>query len=158
MSNSGATSDDGIAALRPLSACVAGAGVMTLGVLQFLGQLWNAVPDPVRQEMLVTVRVAFLGFLLTLGALVLGWLGKRTGGALWRGAITLFGLTVFAASAYGVALGTGRALGKALPSAPDALPADEVLFMMGAGATAFLALAATLLIMAIRRIFWRPMP
>ena len=139
-----------MAALRPLSACVAGAGVMTLGVLQFLGQVWSAVPDAARQEMLVTVRVAFLGFLFTLAALVLAWIGQRIGGSVWRGAITLFGLIAFAGSAYSVARGTGRALGKAMPSAAEAVPPSEVLALLAAGLLALVLLAAGLAVQALR--------
>lgn len=142
----------GMAALRPLSACVAGSGLMTLGVLQFLGQVWSAVPDAARQEMLATVRVSFFGFLLTLAALVLAWLGQRAGGTAWRGAITLFGLFAFAGSAYSVALGTGRALTKAAPATAAALPPDEVLVFLAAGVIALVLLVAGLTVLAMRRL------
>lgn len=147
--------DAGMAALRPLSACVAGAGVMTLGVLQFLGQVWSAVPEAARQDLLVTVRVAFVGFLLTLAALVLGWLGQRIGGAVWRAAITLFGLFAFAGTAFGVALGIGRALGKATPLVDEVVPADEVLVFLGAAMTALLLLVGVLALLAMRRLLRR---
>jgi len=140
----------GHGALRPLSACVAGAGVMTLGLLQFLGQVWSALPDPARQDLLATVRVAFFGFLLTLAALVLAWLGQRIGGAGWRGAVALFGLFAFAGSAYAVALGTGRALAKASPVDADVFPPDEVLVFMGIGAAALALLLVTLGIIVLR--------
>lgn len=143
--------EGGTTGLRPLSACVAGAGVMTLGVLQFLGQVWSTVPDSARLEMLVTVRVAFIGFLFTLAALVLAWLGQRTAGGWWRGTITLFGLIAFAGSAYSVALGIGRALTTAVPAAGEALPTGEVLAFLAAGVTLLLLLAVSLVGLAVRR-------
>jgi hypothetical protein len=158
MTDKAGDTDAGMAALRPLSACVAGAGIMTLGVLQFLGQVWSAVPDAARLEMLITVRVAFLGFLVTLAALVLAWLGQRIAGPVLRGAITLFGLVVFAASAFSVALGIGRALSKAAPLTNDALPPDGVLAFMGAELVALVLLAAALAIMALRGLLRREEP
>ena len=143
------------AGLRPLSACVAGSGVMTLGVLQFLGQVWSAVPDAARQEMVVTVRVAFLGFIITLAALVLAWLGQRVGGPAWRGMVTLFGLVSFAASAFSVALGIGRGLSKAAPLAKDAMPTDGVLAFMGAAMAVFCLLGLALMVMSARRLLMR---
>lgn len=153
MSEQSATDEQGMAGLRPLSACVAGAGVMTLGVLQFLGQVWSAVPEAARQDLLVTVRVAFFGFLFTLAALVLAWLGQRVGGTVWRAAITLFGLFAFAGTAFGVALGIGRALGKATPLAQGVVPADGVLAFLGAAMTGLLLLAVILVVMVVRQVF-----
>ncbi|TAD82322.1 MAG: hypothetical protein EAY70_03610 [Sphingomonadales bacterium] len=148
--------DAGMAgALRPLSACVAGAGVMTLGVLQFLGQVWSAMPDPARQELLVTVRVAFIGFLVTLAALVLGWLGQRVGGAIWRTAITLFGLIAFAGSAFSVATGIGRALGNATSLVAGVVPPDGVLVFVAVTILALIGLTVALAILAVRHIIRR---
>ncbi len=147
------TDEQGMAGLRPLSACVAGAGVTTLGVLQFLGQVWSVMPEAARQDLLVTVRVAFFGFLFTLAALVLAWLGQRVGGAVWRAAITLFGLFTFAGTSFGVALGIGRALGKATPVAQDIVPADGVLAFLGAAMLGLLLLAVMLAAMTVRRLF-----
>ena len=145
-------------ALRPLTACVAGAGVMTLGVLQFLGQVWSALPDPARQDLLATVRVAFVGFLLTLAALVLAWLGQKIGGTLWRGAISLFGLFAFAGSAYSVALGTGRALAKAAPETVPVIPPDGVLVFLALGVAALLLLVAVLAGLGLRHLLRRDEP
>lgn len=158
MTNSDASDKAADAGLRPLSACVAGAGLMTLGVLQFLGNVWSEIPEAARQELLIATRVAFIGFLFTLAALVLAWLGQQAGGAMWRGATSLFGLIAFAGSAYIVALGTSRALGMAMPTDSAALPGGEVLFFVGAGAAALLLLAAILTLMALRLLLGRKMP
>lgn len=151
MTDEGASDDAGMAALRPLSACVAGSGLMTLGILQFLGQVWSEIPDAARQELLIATRVAFIGFLLCLGALVLAWLGQQVGGVIWRGAASLFGLITFAGSSYIVAISTSRALGIAIPSDREAMPGGEVLFFVGSGAVLLLVLAVVLVILALRQ-------
>ena len=156
MIDAGTSSATPYTALRPLSACAAGAGLLTLGVLQFLGAVWDAIPIPAREELLVATRVAFLGFLFTLAALVLAWLAQGAG-RIWLSLTTVFGLLSFAGSAFLVGRGVSRALAAAMPAAA-ARPPDEVAVFLALAACGMIALIVALPVLAFVRAVKRPRP
>lgn len=148
------TSQDrtGETALRPLVACAAASGVMTLGVLQFLGEVWADLPIAARLAMLEATRTAFFAFLFALAALVLGWFAGRSAGPLWRGAVTLFALLAFVGSALIVTNRISRALAELLPPGSGDTPSDAVGGYIGAGVLALGLLAASLVVLAVIRL------
>ena len=135
--------DAGEAGLRPLTACVAGSGVMTLGLLQFVGNVWNDFPDPARQEMLLATRIGFIALLFALISLVLAWVVRRIAAPWWIGVANLYGLLVFAGSALVITRSLGRALTSVMPQGDMPLP-DDVQGLLGIGGAALVLLALSL--------------
>lgn len=151
----GERDDGGETGLRPLVACTAASGVMTLGVLQFLGEVWGTLPVEARLAMLEATRTAFMAFLFALGALVLAWFARGVAGPLWRTAATLLALLSFAGSALIVTQRISRALGALVPQGMGRDPAEEIGGFIGLGVLALLALAAVLLVLALRQMLRR---
>lgn len=149
MNGAGEKGDDREAGLRPLVACAAASGVMTLGVLQFLGEVWADLTLAARLAMLEAARTAFFAFLFALAALVLGWFAGRGTGPLWRGAVTLFGLLAFVGSALIVTNRISRALAALLPPGTGNEPSGEIGGYIGVGVLALALLASSLVVTAV---------
>jgi len=144
MGSAGDQSEGREAGLRPLTACAAASGVMTLGVLQFLGQVWDGLPLDGRVAMLEATRTAFFAFLFALAALVLGWFAGRSAGPLWRGAATLFALLAFVGGAAIVTSRISRALTALMPPGIADEPSGEIGGFIGVGVAALALLAVAL--------------
>ena len=123
--------------IRPLSASAVAAGVMAVGVLQFIGDIWDQLPEPARYEAVTAIRLGFIAFLLDLVLLVGAWLVRRSSSPQWLAAANALGVVIFAGSALVVASGVSRAFSAA---ATEPWPPPP------GGALAFIGLSAALLL------------
>lgn len=135
--------------LRPLIASASAGGIMILGILQFVGAAWAALPPEARIEAAIATRVGFIAFLVTLAMLVLAWLVAARVPRLWLAFANALGVLVFAYGAFVIGRGISRALSVAGGTMEALPPGDTQAFLafavLSLGALAIWAICAIML-------------
>lgn len=146
--------EHGETSLRPLTASLVAAGVMTIGVLQFLGDIWGDIPPAARHGVAIATRIASLSFLALLALAVAAWLARESASRRWLAAANVLAAVVFGGGAFIVTREISRALSTADP-AVGALPGGGIETFVSATVLAPLVLILWLLgervVRALRR-------
>lgn len=138
---------DAAASYRPLLSAAAASGVMTIGVLQFMGGIWSDLPTLSREYLTMAVQGAFIGFLFQLGAVVIAlFTGARSGSRL-TAALNAYGVAAVTAGVFITGTLVSRALLIARPSTVE--PVDSLALFLAFGALGLIALAAVALVSRI---------
>jgi hypothetical protein len=132
------------ASLRPLTASLVATGIMTIGVLQFLGEMWGELPPEGRHGITLATRVASLMFLSMLAMAALAWVARESAPRSWLVAANALSVIAFGGGAFLVTREISRALSAAERSV-SALPPGDIGAFIGATVLAPLLLMSWLL-------------
>ena len=151
-----AAAPDPEATLRPLLLATVGAGVMTLGLLQFWGDLLDQLEIADRTRLLHGIRSSFFDFLGTSAALLTAYLCRAYDSARLSALFNVYGAACFLGAVIVAGGHIGATLGR-LAGSPAAQPVTVGRFFLFSMA-GFGALLAAALVSAFKRRVRRPAP
>jgi hypothetical protein len=143
-------------ALRPLLLATVGAGVMTLGLLQFWGDLLEQLEIADRTRLLHGIRSSFFAFLGTSAALLAAYLFRAYDSARLSALFNVYGAACFLGAVIVAGGHIGATLGRlaGLPEGQGVTVGGFFLFSM----VGLAALFAASLLSALKRRVRRPVP
>lgn len=138
---------DAAGSYRPLLSATAASGVMTIGVLQFMGDIWSDLPTLSREYLTMAVQGAFIGFLFQLGAVIIALLAGSRSGSRFTAALNGYGVAAVTAGVFITGTLVSRALLVAQPSTLE--PVDSLALFSAIGVLGLIALATVALVSRI---------